>query len=65
MKILDRSPVPVYPMALRGLWGSIFSRGRSNPFERAFSRGPFSKLELVVGDVMTADQVTPIICKKK
>ncbi|MFZ6753046.1 MFS transporter [Undibacterium sp. Dicai25W] len=65
MKILDRSPVPVYPMALRGLWGSIFSRGRSNPFERAFSRGPFSKLELVVGDVMSADQVTPIILQEK
>jgi len=65
MKILERSPVPVYPMALRGLWGSIFSRDGGNPFERAFRRGPFSKLELVVGDVMSSAQVTPIILQEK
>ncbi len=61
MKILERSPVPVYPLALRGLWGSFFSRDNSNPFERAFRRGPFSKLELVVGEVMPAKDVTPQI----
>ena len=65
MKILERSPVPVYPMALRGLWGSSFSRGRGNPFERAFRQGPFSKLELVVGDVMTPQQVTPLVLQEK
>ena len=64
-KILDRSPVPVYPMALRGLWGSIFSRDKSNPFERAFRRYPFSKLELVVGDVMAPDLVTPLVLQEK
>ena len=65
MKILERSPVPVYPMALRGLWGSSFSRGRGNPFERAFRQGPFSKLELVVGYVMTPQQVTPLVLQEK
>ena len=64
-KILDRSPVPVYPMALRGLWGSIFSRDKSNPFERAFRRYPFSKLELVVGDVLAPDLVTPLVLQEK
>jgi len=64
-KILDRSPVLVYPMALKGLWGSIFSRDKTNPFERAFRRYPFSKLELVVGDAMAPDQVTPVILEEK
>lgn len=59
MKILERSPVPVYPLALRGLWGSVFSRDKSNSFGRAFRQGPFSKLELVVGEVMQPQDVTP------
>ncbi len=59
MRILERSPVPVYPMALRGLWGSLFSRNKDNPFGRAFRYGPFSRLELVVGDPLNPDQVKP------
>ncbi len=65
MKILERTPVPVYPMALRGLWGSFFSRDKTNPFERAFRRGPFSKLELIVGDVMLPTEVTPEVLQKE
>jgi len=39
MKILERRPVPVVPMALRGLWGSFFSRDpRKGPFKRLWSR---------------------------
>jgi len=46
-KILERRPVPVVPMALRGLWGSFFSRrdGKS-----AMSQMPsrfWSRIELV------------------
>ncbi|MBC3906034.1 MFS transporter [Undibacterium umbellatum] len=65
MKILERSPVPVYPLALRGLWGSVLSRDKSNPFERAFRRGPFSKLEMVVGDVMQPQDVSPQVLQEK
>ena len=65
MKILERSPVPVYPMALRGLWGSFFTRDKGNPFGRAFRRGPFSRLELVVGDVMQALEVSPLVLQEK
>ncbi|MBI3284548.1 MAG: MFS transporter [Burkholderiales bacterium] len=65
MKILERSPVPVFPMALRGLWGSFFTRGQGNPFERAFRRGPFSKLELVVGEAMEPRQISPLILQEK
>ncbi|MEB0140238.1 MULTISPECIES: MFS transporter [unclassified Undibacterium] len=65
MKILERSPVPVYPMALRGLWGSLLSRGTGNPFQRAFRRGLFSKLELVVAEPIAAAAVTPLILQQK
>lgn len=60
MKILERTPVPVYPMALRGLWGSLFSRDPRNPFERIFRRGPFSRLELAVGAALDPHAVTPL-----
>lgn len=58
-KIIDRTPVPVLPMALRGLWGSLLTRGVGNPFHRSFKRGPCSRLELVVGDAVPAQDVTP------
>jgi 1-acyl-sn-glycerol-3-phosphate acyltransferase len=58
-KIIDRSPVPVIPMALRGLWGSTLTRAEGNPFERSFRRGPFSKLSLVVGAPVDPAAATP------
>ncbi|MES2538418.1 MAG: MFS transporter [Pseudomonadota bacterium] len=58
-KIVERSPVPVIPMALRGLWGSMLSRGDGNPFGRSFKRGPWSRLALVVGEPMAPAQATP------
>lgn len=59
MKIIERSPVPVIPMALRGLWGSFLSRDKGNPFHRSFQRGPFSRLELAVGEAQNPQEVTP------
>lgn len=58
-KIIDRSPVPVLPMALRGLWGSLFSRDPSNPVARTFRRGLFSRLELAVGEPIAPENVSP------
>jgi hypothetical protein len=62
-KIVERVPVPVYPMALRGLWGSFFSRyggaAFSRPVEARLRRGLRSKLELIVGDPLPPEQVTP------
>ena len=58
-KIIDRSPVQVFPLALRGLWGSMLTRGGGNPFHRSFKRGLFSKLELAVGEPIPAEQATP------
>jgi len=58
-KILERSKVPVIPMALRGLWGSMLTRDASNMFERTFSRGLRSKLALAVGAPVAPAAATP------
>ncbi len=58
-KILERSKVPVIPMALRGLWGSLLTRDPGNLFERTFARGPRSQLALAVGAPVAPEQATP------
>jgi 1-acyl-sn-glycerol-3-phosphate acyltransferase len=65
MKILERSKVAVIPMALRGLWGSMLTRGEGNPFNRSFKRGPWSKLELVVGESLAPENVNPEMLRDK
>jgi 1-acyl-sn-glycerol-3-phosphate acyltransferase len=64
-KILEQSPAPVIPMALRGLWGSLLSHSKLNPFQRSFRRGPFSRLELAVGEVLPPEAVTPALLQQK
>ncbi|PMH41864.1 acyl-phosphate glycerol 3-phosphate acyltransferase [Vibrio sp. 10N.286.49.B3] len=46
--ILRRSPVPVIPMALKGLWGSYFSRHKGKACKGLPSRF-WSKIEIEVG----------------
>jgi 1-acyl-sn-glycerol-3-phosphate acyltransferase len=58
-KIVERSKVPVIPMALRGLWGSVFTRDPGNVFERSFARGWRSKLALAVGVPVAPQEATP------
>jgi 1-acyl-sn-glycerol-3-phosphate acyltransferase len=64
-KIIERSPVPVIPMALRGLWGSLLTRGEGNPFGRSFRRGPLSRLALVVGNPLAPGVVTPELLQEQ
>ncbi|MFC3109567.1 MFS transporter [Undibacterium arcticum] len=64
-KIIDRSPVPVIPMALRGLWGSLLTRDSSNPLGRSFRRGPLSRLDLVVGLPIPAALATPELLREQ
>ncbi len=55
--IVDRNPVPVVPMALRGLWGSFFSRkdgGAVLKFPRRF----WSKIGLTIGAPLQPSLVT-------
>jgi 1-acyl-sn-glycerol-3-phosphate acyltransferase len=54
-KILARRPVPVVPMALRGLWGSFFSRRGGKAMQR-LPRRFWSRIEVVAGEpVATAE----------
>ncbi|HEY4072629.1 MAG TPA: MFS transporter [Herbaspirillum sp.] len=64
-KIVEQSPVPVIPLALRGLWGSLLSHRKLNPFERTFRHGPFSRLELMVGVPLAPDAVTPALLQQR
>jgi len=57
--IIERSPVPVVPMALRGLWGSFFSRHGGAAMTRPFKRGILNRLELVIGEPVAPAQATP------
>ena len=58
-RIVDRTPVPVVPLALRGLWGSFFSRMGGAAMTRPFRRGVLSKIGLVAGAAVPPQQVTP------
>ena len=58
-RIIERTPVPVLPMALRGLWGSFFSREGGAAMTRPFKRGVFSKIEVVVGPAVPPHEATP------
>ena len=53
-KALERRPVPVVPMALRGLWGSIFSRRHSALGRMRLPRRFRSRIELVVAEPIPA-----------
>jgi 1-acyl-sn-glycerol-3-phosphate acyltransferase len=64
-KIVERSKVPVIPMALRGLWGHLLSRNKQNVFGRAFRAGMRSRLELAVGEPVAPQDVTPDDLKQR
>ena len=57
-EILQRTPAPVVPMALRGLWGSFFSRSANGKAMRRL-RGIFSRITLVAGAPIAPDDATP------
>ncbi|WP_070970953.1 MFS transporter [Vibrio sonorensis] len=50
MKILNQRPVPVYPVVLKGLWGSFFSRKKKFGFKLP-SRF-WSKIDIRIGQSM-------------
>ncbi|MGU7779778.1 MFS transporter [Burkholderia sp. PU8-34] len=58
-EILSRTPAPVIPMALRGLWGSVFSRHADARWPRPVKRGVMSRLTLAVGEAIPATVATP------
>jgi hypothetical protein len=57
-QIIDAVPAPVVPMALRGLWGSLFSRADPGRALRRLRRG-FTPIEFVVAAPVNAASATP------
>jgi 1-acyl-sn-glycerol-3-phosphate acyltransferase len=55
-RIVQRTPVPVVPLALQGLWGSFFSRMGGRAMRR-LPRGVFSKIALVASTPVQAPAV--------
>ena len=64
-RILAARPVPVVPMALRGLWGSIFSRKDSWLNRARLPRRFRAHIELVVGPAVPAAQATAAVLEAK
>ena len=58
-RILAADPVPVIPMALRGLWGSFFSRKDGPAMSKPWRLRPFAKIGLAVGAAVPAAAATP------
>ena len=56
MRILQRTPVPVVPVALSGLWQSLFTRNRARL--RHISK-LFPRVRLAVGEVFAPAKVSP------
>lgn len=50
-KILKRTPVPVIPMALKGLWGSFFSHKNGHALTRRPTRF-WSRIEVNIGELL-------------
>jgi hypothetical protein len=63
-QIVDANPVPVIPIALSGLWGSMFSR-KDGPALLKAPRRLFSLIELKVGVPIPADAATPELVRDK
>lgn len=58
-RIVARTPVPVVPMALKGLWGSFFSRKGGKAMTRPFRRMPFQPIALAVAPAVAPQDASP------
>jgi len=58
-RIVEETPVPVVPLALRGLWGSFFSRKGGPAMTKPFRRAPFAKIGLAGGLPVPPERATP------
>lgn len=57
-KIIRRNPVPVVPLALRGLWGSFFSRKGGAAMKGKLPRPLFYKIVLALGPPVPPAEVS-------
>jgi len=56
-RIIGRTPVPVVPMAVIGLWGSFFSRWGGRAMTKPFRRF-WSRVTVRIGDPIPPEEVT-------
>ena len=56
-RIIERTPVPVVPMAVIGLWGSFFSRWGGRAMTKPFRRF-WSRVTVKIGDPVLPEEVT-------
>jgi 1-acyl-sn-glycerol-3-phosphate acyltransferase len=56
-RIVRETPVPVIPMALSGLWGSMFSR-KDGPAGTKLPRRFRARLQLTIGAAIPAEQIS-------
>jgi 1-acyl-sn-glycerol-3-phosphate acyltransferase len=64
MRILAETPVPVVPMALSGLWGSVFSRHAARliaPFWHSLS----ARIGIRIGSPVAPGEVTPELLRER
>lgn len=57
-EIINTSPVPVVPMALRGMWGSFFSRKHGGRAMSTFPRRFWSQISLHIGTPISPEAFT-------
>ena len=58
-RILAETPVPVVPLALRGLWGSLFSRRSAAQGRWPWRRHLFPRIALAAGPALAPAEATP------
>jgi len=60
-RILQETPVPVIPLALRGLWGSFFSRDPN----KGFFKRLWSRVTLVAGAAIPVEAAQPDVLRER
>ncbi len=63
-KIVMETPVPVVPMALKGLWGSIFSHWGAGAFRR-IPRRFWPKIDIIAGNQVLPGNVSAIDLRER
>ena len=63
-RIVRRTPAPVVPLALRGMWGSFFSRRYGKAMSH-FPRRFWSRIELAAGEAVPAGQATSALLRER
>ncbi len=59
-RVLQADPVPVIPVALQGLWGSLFSRAGAAPWPILIIQRIFGPLGIQVGAALDPAEATPM-----